>query len=30
MPEKVFLRGKMIVDGEEWKGKMPGRVDFKT
>ncbi len=20
-PEKVFLRGKMIVDGEEWKGK---------
>ncbi len=21
-PEKVFLRGKLIVDGEEWKGKM--------
>jgi hypothetical protein len=20
MPEKVFLRGKLIVDGEEWKG----------
>jgi dihydropyrimidinase len=21
MPEKVFLRGKLIVDGDEWKGK---------
>jgi hypothetical protein len=21
MPEKVFLRGKMIVDGEAWLGK---------
>jgi dihydropyrimidinase len=21
MPEKVFLRGQLIVDGEEWKGK---------
>jgi dihydropyrimidinase len=20
-PEKVFLRGKLIVDGDEWKGK---------
>jgi dihydropyrimidinase len=23
-PEKVFLRGKLIVDGEEWKGKAGG------
>jgi hypothetical protein len=21
MPEKVFLRGKLIVDGEEWLGR---------
>ncbi|MBV6394992.1 MAG: D-hydantoinase [Anaerolineales bacterium] len=27
MPEKVFLRGKMIVDGNEWKG-APGQGQF--
>ena len=24
MPEKVFLRGKLIVDGEQWLGKAGG------
>jgi len=24
MPEKVFLRGKLIVDGEKWLGKAGG------
>ncbi len=27
MPEKVFLRGKLIVDGDEWKGKS-GQGEF--